>query len=158
MRRVSEFDALRGFAALAVLLFHCQNRQGTWTHFGFTGVHLFLVLSGYLITNIVINHVDSPGFFRAFYARRILRIWPIYYLTLGFLVVLQHYLPNPPSLRGLPYYLTFTQHTWHWPVLTKILPTPSTPVRAFDHSWTLALEEQFYLLWPWPLPWSAQSG
>ena len=147
MRRVSEFDALRGLAALGVLLFHLRPNEG-WTHFGMTGVHLFLVLSGYLITNIVIRHVGTPGFFRAFYARRILRIWPIYYLTLAFLVILQRNLPNPPSLSGLPYYLTFTQYMWHWPVITKLVPTPPLTVHAFEHSWTLALEEQFYLLWP----------
>ncbi len=60
MRRVSEFDALRGLAALGVLMFHLRPNEG-WTHFGMTGVHLFLVLSGYLITNIVINHVGSPN-------------------------------------------------------------------------------------------------
>jgi peptidoglycan/LPS O-acetylase OafA/YrhL len=147
MRRVPEFDSLRGLAALGVLLFHLRPNEG-WTHFGMTGVHLFLVLSGFLITRIVIDHVGSPGFLRAFYARRALRIWPIYYLTLAFLVILQRFLPAPPSLRGLPYYLTFTQYTWHWPLITKLVPTPSPPVQAFDHSWTLALEEQFYLLWP----------
>ena len=99
MRRVSEFDALRGLAALGVLMFHLQPDHG-WTHFGMTGVHLFLVLSGFLITGIVIKHVGTPGFFRAFYARRILRIWPIYYLTLGLLVIQQRNLPNPPSLQG----------------------------------------------------------
>jgi len=147
MRRVSEFDALRGMAALGVLMFHLKPDEG-WTHFGMTGVHLFLVLSGFLITSIVINHVGTPGFFRAFYARRILRIWPIYYLTLAFLVVLQRQLPDAPSLRGLPYYLTFTQYTWAWPGLGNFLPTPTETVHAFEHSWTLALEEQFYLLWP----------
>src|SRR3954451_9663041 len=105
MRRVPEFDALRGLAALGVLLFHLRPNEG-WTHFGMTGVHLFLVLSGFLITRIVIDHVGSPDFLRAFYARRILRIWPIYYLTLASLVILQRWLPDPPSLRGLPYYLT----------------------------------------------------
>ena len=150
MRRVSEFDALRGLAALGVLLFHLQDRFGTWTHFGFTGVHLFLILSGYLITGIILRHIDSPGFFRAFYARRILRIWPIYYLTIGFLVIFQryHYF-NPPSLSGLPYYLSFTQFLWSYPVLGGILPHPrGTTIHAFEHSWTLAIEEQFYLLWP----------
>ncbi len=147
MRRVSEFDALRGMAALGVLMFHLRPNEG-WTHFGMTGVHLFLVLSGYLITGIVMKHVGAPGFFKAFYARRILRIWPIYYLTLIALVVLQQRLPNPPSLEGLPFYLTFTQYTWHWPILQKFLSVPPEVVRAFEHSWTLALEEQFYLLWP----------
>jgi peptidoglycan/LPS O-acetylase OafA/YrhL len=143
MRRVPEFDALRGIAALGVLLFH----------FGMTGVHLFLVLSGFLITRIVIEHAGTPGFLRAFYARRILRIWPIYYLTLAFLVVLQRTLPGPPSLRGLPYYLTFTQFVWNWPGMTRLVSAPPMPIRAFNHTWTVALEEQFYLLWPLLLTW-----
>ncbi len=149
MRRVSEFDALRGMAALGVLLFHLRPLEG-WTHFGMTGVHLFLVLSGFLITNIVIHHVGAPKFFRAFYARRILRIWPIYYLTLFFLIAFQilSRMPDPRSLRALPYYLTFTQYTWHWPGLRQFLTVPPEFVHAFEHSWTLALEEQFYLLWP----------
>jgi peptidoglycan/LPS O-acetylase OafA/YrhL len=147
MRRVPEFDALRALAVLAVLLFHLNPREGL-TVFGMTGVHLFLVLSGYLITSIVLNHVGTPHFFRAFYARRILRIWPIYYLTLGSLLVIQHRLPNPPSWQGLPYYLTFTQNTWHWPLINMLVAIPPRTLRAFDHSWTLAVEEQFYLLWP----------
>ena len=86
MRRVPELDALRALAALGVLVFHLSPYQGL-SAFGMTGVHLFLVLSGYLITGIAINHVGTPHFLRAFYARRILRIWPIYYLTLAVLLV-----------------------------------------------------------------------
>lgn len=150
MRRVSEFDALRGLAAVAVILFHLQNQPGTWTHFGFTGVHLFLILSGYLITGIILRHAGSPGFLRAFFARRALRIWPIYYLTIAFLVIYQRYFYfNPPSLSGLPYYLTFTQYLWSYPGLANVLPHPrGVTIHGFDQSWTLALEEQFYLLWP----------
>ena len=158
MRRVSEFDALRGLAALGVLIFHLRPVEGTWTYFGMTGVHLFLVLSGFLITGIVLRHLDSPDFFKAFYARRILRIWPVYFVTLGFLVLFQHGFPKgtappgvpvAPSLRGLPYFLTFTQNMWKWPGLGAILPTPpGETVYAFEHSWTLAIEEQFYLIWP----------
>ncbi len=147
MRRVPEFDALRALAALGVLLFHLSPREG-WTVFGMTGVHLFLVLSGYLITAIVIEHVGTPHFLRVFYARRTLRIWPVYYLTLAFLLVLQHNLPDPPSWRGVPFYLTFTQNIWNWPGIDRLLTAPPRAFRAFDHSWTLAVEEQFYLLWP----------
>jgi peptidoglycan/LPS O-acetylase OafA/YrhL len=96
----------------------------------------------------VIDHVGTPHFFRAFYARRILRIWPIYYLTLAFLLILQHNLPNTLSYQGLPYYLTFTQYAWHLPGVDKLVSIPPPTVHAFDHSWTLAVEEQFYLLWP----------
>lgn len=148
MRRVPELDALRGLAALGVLFCHLQPTHG-WTQFGMTGVHLFLVLSGYLITRIVLAHGGTPGFLRSFYARRTLRTWPTYFLTLGALVLYQQSLPNPPSLDGLPYYLTFTQYLWQWPVLGQVLPQPTNgPVRYFEQSWTLAIEEQFYLLWP----------
>jgi peptidoglycan/LPS O-acetylase OafA/YrhL len=147
MRRVPEFDALRALAATGVLLFHLNPQYG-WNAFGMTGVHLFLVLSGYLITTIVIDHVGTPGFLRAFYARRILRIWPVYYLTLAFLLVVQHNRPEPPSWRGVPYYLTFTQYAWNWPGIDKLVSVPPRAFRAFDHSWTIAVEEQFYLLWP----------
>ena len=147
MRRVPEFDALRAFAVLAVILFHLSPQQG-YTAFGMTGVHLFLVLSGYLITAIAIEHAGSPRFFRSFFARRALRIWPIYYLTLGFLLLVQHNLPFAPSWQGLPYYLTFTQHVWNWPGIVKLGLMPPPTVHAFDHSWTLAVEEQFYLIWP----------
>jgi peptidoglycan/LPS O-acetylase OafA/YrhL len=147
MRRVPEFDALRALAALAVMLFHLRP-DGNLTYFGMSGVHLFLVLSGFLITQIVIGHVGTPGFFRAFYARRLLRIWPVYYVTLVALVLFQRTFQDPPSLQGLPYYLTFTQHLWEWPGLNKVLTAPPVPILAFDHSWTVAIEEQFYLFWP----------
>ena len=77
-----------------------------------------------------------------------MRIWPIYYLTLAALLAVQHNLPFAPSWRGVPYYLTFSQHLWHWPGLDKLIAMPPPAVHAFDHSWTLAVEEQFYLIWP----------
>ncbi len=104
---------------------------------------LFFVLSGYLITSILLRHQQSPQFLGAFYARRGLRIWPIYYLTLLTLVGMNRFLPHPYPLDALPYYLTYTQNfPSYW---GKPMP-PFNP--AFDHTWTLALEEQYYLLWP----------
>lgn len=148
MRRVPEFDALRALAVLGVMLFHLSPQSG-WTVFGMTGVHLFFVLSGYLITDIAIDHAGRPHFLRSFYARRALRIWPAYYLTLAFLVVVQHHLPIPsPSYQGLPYYVTFTQYTWNWPFINRWVGVPAPTVYVFEHSWTLAVEQQFYLLWP----------
>src|SRR5262249_12621797 len=104
---------------------------------------LFFVLSGYLITNIILKYEESPHFIMSFYARRGLRIWPIYFLLLFVLVAVNCFLPHPYSLAGLPYYLTYTQNApLYW---GKPMP-PFNP--AFDHPWTLALEEQYYLLWP----------
>ena len=139
-RRVPELDSLRALAAAAVLLFHLNPPQFA---FGWTGVDLFFVLSGYLITKIILDNAGSRGFFRNFYMRRGLRIWPIYYLSLFVIVLLNNYLSRPQDLTDLPYYLTYTQNVqyyWHRE------PTPFHV--AFRHTWTLALEEQFYLIWP----------
>ena len=139
MRRIPELDALRGLAALAILTFHLNPPAFP---LGWTGVDLFFVLSGYLITGIILRHGGTKGFLSRFYARRGLRIWPIYYLTLLLLVAINPYLPRPESLKAVPYYLTYTQNLpAYW-----TYRAPSMP--AFDHTWTLALEEQFYLIWP----------
>lgn len=139
MRRIPELDALRGLAALAIMAFHLNPPAFAP---GWTGVDLFFVLSGYLITGIILKHGGTKGFLKAFYARRGLRIWPIYYLTLGVLVVANRYLPKPYSLESVPYYLTYTQNVrMYWRGSAPSLP-------PFDHTWTLALEEQFYVIWP----------
>jgi peptidoglycan/LPS O-acetylase OafA/YrhL len=138
--RVPELDALRALAAGVVLLFHINPVP---FFFGWTGVDLFFVLSGYLITTIIIEHQRSPRFYFSFYARRSLRIWPIYYLALAGLVLTNPYLPKPEPMDGLVYYATYTQNvTWY-----RHKPMPPFHI-AFDHTWTLALEEQFYLVWP----------
>lgn len=140
MRRVSELDALRGLAALTVLLYHLRPEK---LFFGWAAVDVFFVLSGYLITSILLRHQDSPRFWAAFYIRRGLRIWPVYYLTLVGLVALNPWLREPLPLDALPYYLTFTQNFWRY---TGAEGPPFIP--HFEHTWTLAIEEQFYMLWP----------
>jgi peptidoglycan/LPS O-acetylase OafA/YrhL len=137
---VPELDGIRAAAALAVVAYHLDPVTFAW---GRTGVDLFFVLSGYLITQILLRHRGTSGLLGAFYARRGLRIWPIYYLALLACVVLNGRLERPFPMDGLIYHLTFTQnvqHYWSGPV------PPFTP--ALLHTWTLALEEQFYLAWP----------
>jgi len=140
MTRVAELDALRAFAAVVILFFHLDTRR----YFpGWSGVDLFFVLSGYLITSILLRNLGEAGFLPRFYARRSLRIWPTYYLVLFALVAVNPFLSTPASLKGLPYALTFTQNIpLYWGKL------PPAPHPGFDHAWTLALEEQFYLIWP----------
>lgn len=142
MRRIPELDALRALAALVVLLFHLNPPR---FFFGWTGVDLFFVLSGYLITTIILDHQGKRGFLRNFYARRGLRIWPIYYLALFAMVATAPLVPTDrrPTLEGLGYYATYLQNV----TLYRLQPPPEFHV-AFDHTWTLALEEQFYLIWP----------
>ncbi len=82
--RIPAFDGLRGIAILAVLLYHSHDKvPGTWAEwlfkFGWAGVDLFFVLSGFLITGIILETRDRPHYYRNFYARHILRIWPMYF-------------------------------------------------------------------------------
>jgi peptidoglycan/LPS O-acetylase OafA/YrhL len=140
MPRVRELDALRGLAALAVMGFHFWPDT---LFFGWAAVDLFFVLSGYLITAIILEQRSAPNFVAAFYARRSLRIWPIYYLTLFGLIGVASVLRLPAKLDALPQFLTYTQHVQrYW--------GGSMPpfLGGVQHTWTLALEEQYYLLWP----------
>lgn len=138
--RVPELDALRGIACLAILVYHLKP---SLVPFGWAAVDLFFVLSGYLITSILIRHEGSPHFLRNFYVRRGLRIWPIYYLTVLAVVVLGPILPVPTRWDGLAYYLTYTQNLpLYW---SDTAPAFSPYV---GHLWTLANEEQFYIFWP----------
>jgi peptidoglycan/LPS O-acetylase OafA/YrhL len=146
MRRIPELDALRGLAALTILHFHFAVTagfpviccQGCWA-----AVDLFFVLSGYLITSIILSAQGTPGFFFKFYARRTLRIWPLYFLALAAVVALNALALSPHCIDGLPWHLVFLQNVqryWH--------ADPPAFDWHFKHSWTLALEEQFYILWP----------
>ena len=85
--RIAELDALRGFAVTMVCGCHLWPESRIF-FYGWSGVDLFFVLSGYLITQITLRNGQEPGFLKAFYARRTLRIWPIYYLGLTVIVVL----------------------------------------------------------------------
>jgi len=138
--RIVELDALRGLAAGVVVLFHSSQRR---IPCGWAAVDLFFVLSGFLITSLILRHGSSRGFLPTFYVRRALRVWPVYFALVAFLVVLSPLLSRPIQWAGLPYTLTFTQSLpLYW---ASISPTFSD---YFGHGWTLAVEEQFYLLWP----------
>lgn len=142
-------DGLRGIAILSVLLFHFPAPFAFLRpvlDFGWCGVDLFFVLSGYLITGILYASADKPHYFRNFYARRSLRIFPLYY---GFIVVVGVLLPklvDPYSvglekLHGnvLPFFLYYSNYA----NVFSGWPTPS-----FGALWSLAVEEHFYLFWP----------
>lgn len=140
--RVPELDALRGLAALAIVVFHVRP---SWLGNGWVAVDFFFVLSGYLITNIVLRHGGGAGFLKAFYLRRGLRVWPIYYLAIASVLILNPRVGGGDEIHwdGLPNYLTFTQNVaHHWSPEARFLS------RNFLHTWTLAIEEQFYLFWP----------
>jgi peptidoglycan/LPS O-acetylase OafA/YrhL len=134
VKRVPELDGLRGLAAALVVVHHLWPQTFA---FGWAAVDLFFVLSGYLITGICLENGDKKGFFPAFYARRSLRIWPIYYLA-----IFAALLCTRPEPGAVPYYLVYLQNLpGYW--------AGRMPVwHEMAHTWTLAIEEQFYLIWP----------
>ena len=145
---VTELDGLRGIAILAVVLYHCEARL-TYpalhkiVEWGWAGVNLFFVLSGFLITGIILDSRNDPHFFRNFYARRSLRIWPVYVLLLLLVFVLV-----PLTFDGFWAAAYTTRHA-PWPYLILfvqnlfVLTMPGT----VGPTWSLAIEEQFYILW-----------
>jgi peptidoglycan/LPS O-acetylase OafA/YrhL len=155
--RVPALDGLRGIAILAVFFYHYARGAGEHTSstivraaamvfgFGWTGVDLFFVLSGFLITGILYDTLADPGYYRKFYVRRILRIFPIYYLLLAIFLVLTPVL----ALHWKPAHLFFLVYlgypaTLIWPGLAGV-----SSMVAITHLWSLSLEEQFYVMWPW---------
>ena len=138
-------DGLRGLAILLVLIYHNFDFTN-YFFFGWLGVDLFFVLSGFLITDILLRTVDQPGFLQNFYTRRVLRIFPLYYLALILILLV---LPNIKSISiDLSYYKD--HQVFLWTYLQNWLYTFNHPhgSKILLHFWSLAVEEQFYLLWP----------
>ncbi len=153
-RHLPALDGVRGFAVLGVACSHLfpANPHTPFEHlvhdafaFGATGVDLFFVLSGFLITGILFDSLSDPGFFRKFYARRILRIFPLYYGVLAVFAVaaLALGLNFHHELLSLALYLQNTSLVAP-PIRTYAGPSPL----PLPHFWSLAIEEQFYLVWP----------
>ena len=137
-------DGLRGLAILLVVVYHNFGFINVF-FFGWLGVDLFFVLSGFLITDILLKTVGEKGYLKNFYIRRVLRIFPLYYLCLIlFLIVI----PKTTIQLDLQYYVD--HQIWLWTYLQNWIYTFQSPgqTNALNHLWSLAVEEQFYLLWP----------
>lgn len=161
-RRNPRLDGVRGLAILGVVLTHSTfwiadiglaRMPVRIMALGTKGVDLFFVLSGFLITEILLRTRDAQNRSHSFYARRILRIFPIYYASLIVACFTAFLFPHLESLMifhdplGLTGYLFYLQNCL---VLNgKFLFENS----VLGHFWTLAVEEQFYLVWPW-IVWS----
>jgi peptidoglycan/LPS O-acetylase OafA/YrhL len=138
-------DGLRGLAILLVLGFHFFSFIPIWKS-GWIGVDLFFVLSGFLITGILLRERDRPGFLGRFYLRRMLRILPAYYLALVLIFFLVPAIPSEKNELDF-----FVRHQpWFWFYLQNWLFIFKGPGynNFLNHFWSLAAEEQFYLLWP----------
>ena len=157
-----QLDGLRGIAILMVVACHLEFLYQPPSHVrgplaqlsqgGWMGVDLFFVLSGFLITGILLATRDGPGYFRNFLARRFLRIWPLYYANLiVFFVLLPLALPKVPhELQSM-----IDHQSWFWLYGANWLFARE---HGFNHTgggyfWSLAVEEQFYLIWPFVVLW-----
>jgi peptidoglycan/LPS O-acetylase OafA/YrhL len=160
-----ELDGIRGIALLAVMFSHGGPYIEMSTLLsklfvyamvpGWSGVELFFVLSGFLITGILLKSKTAENYFSSFYTRRFLRIFPIYYLVLTVgLLAASHVswwnalLPTAGKTR-IAYYFYAQNWPMFWP--HHLFQSPN----VFGHFWSLAVEEQFYIVWPlviWVLP------
>jgi len=137
-------DGLRGVAILLVVVYHNFGFINVF-FFGWLGVDLFFVLSGFLITDILLKTVGTPGYLKNFYVRRILRIFPLYYLCLLLFLII---IPRLSVDFDINYYQE--NQFWLWTYLQNWLCIfkPPQSTNTLNHLWSLAVEEQFYLLWP----------
>lgn len=149
-------DGIRGIAILIVMLFH-QTILTTDTmvdrivmrvlQFGWCGVDLFFVLSGFLITTILLDTKGSHHYLRNFYARRVLRIFPLYYTLL---IICFGVLPLFPHPKADKFARITGDEIWYFFYLQNYIIANHSEFRhgILDVTWSLAIEEQFYLVWP----------
>lgn len=145
-------DGLRGVAIAGVLACHFLNAWPLVTPLdravvdglglGWAGVDLFFVLSGFLITGILVDQVGAPGWWTGFLLRRALRIFPLYYLALALFGLFG------PALGLIDPWTFGRWGVWYWAYLGNWAYAAHQVIPALSHFWSLAVEEQFYLLWP----------
>jgi len=150
---IPALDGLRGIAILLVLAHNFNLFEGSTAlagrlvdavmNAGWVGVQLFFVLSGFLITGILLDTKKAPNGYRAFFGRRMLRIFPLYYgaLFVAF-VVLPHVQLSPELEAGREH------QVYLWTYLSNWVQPYGRTVALAPHFWSLAVEEQFYLAWP----------
>jgi len=153
-RYIKPIDGLRALSIILVIFFHSNLFVGYWDNHSVAfnvlnsfdaGVSFFFLISGFLITGILVDTKQVDGFFKKFYARRFLRIFPLYYLILifAFLVVPQFEHPRLEKWSNV-------ESSWYWLFLSNYYIALKGQFQhgLVDLSWSLSIEEQFYMLWP----------
>ena len=157
-KRIPALDGLRGIAILIVVFGHIAlfgtndaQRANPVVRFfadnNGTGVDLFFVLSGFLITGILCDTRDRQGYFRTFYTRRTLRIFPLYYSVLAIVAVGRAVFPHLYALNTISPAAQLANWTYTTNILMSARGWGAEPL-FLGHFWSLAVEEQFYILWP----------
>lgn len=151
LKHYNELDGARAIAVIMVMFYHFFQDINTSNEtlliikklslFGKTGVSLFFVLSGFLITRILLNTKKYNSYFKSFYIRRILRIFPLYYF---FLILYYFILPLLPER----FFASFSEQIWYWVFLQNFALTFDWKSIGPNHYWSLSVEEHFYIFWP----------
>lgn len=163
VNNIRALDGIRGLAIILVMLHHFEGRLPASNYFlrslklvfsfGWVGVDLFFALSGFLITGILLDTRKANNYFGAFYARRVLRIFPLYYSVLIVILVAASLIhPRPQNVPVVADQKLYFLYLTNWLVLWKGKWGPN----ILGHFWSLAVEEQFYFAWPlcvWLLAW-----
>lgn len=141
-------DGLRTVAVMSVVLFHADV---SWLSGGFTGVDIFFVISGFLITSLIVKELEEGRFsLLSFYKRRALRILPAYLAMIAVVVVASWFLLFPEESRALGRSIVaaslFVSNIYFW--RTSGYFDPAVETAPLLHTWTLSVEEQFYILLP----------
>jgi peptidoglycan/LPS O-acetylase OafA/YrhL len=143
---IDELDGIRGVAAIMMVFHHISQSfpektssqaLNLWlavTHAGWLGVDIFFALSGFLITRVLLGTRERPHYYKNFYARRLLRLAPPYLLTL---ILVALFIPHSLAFLGLSF------------VYLANFAVPLGVAMAYPPLWSLAVEEHFYLIWPW---------
>jgi len=163
-QRLIELDGLRGFALVMILVFHSVSQEGEYpagsflaylqrsVAMGWSALDLFFVLSGFLIGGILMDSRESPSYFKTFYIRRFYRIVPVYYVWVSLYILLiglagevvtrySNSGVRPPLTPAIVSYFLFLQNSF-------AIPLFGFSGAWFGHLWSLAVEEQFYLVTP----------
>lgn len=142
--RIVALDGVRGVACLAVVIAHYFGEHQHGVRFlaqGWAGVELFFCLSGFLIGGILLDNRGSPSYFRTFYLRRAFRIFPIYYVVISLVLLAAAVLPFADGFHPAYIYYTYT--------LNFVLASSGSEGSTWlVPTWTLCVEEQFYILFP----------